>query len=265
MPLRMARSNRILLANCQAHSDSLHFMNYALAILAGMLGALLGWLLTGALAAWVAGLFGMSDFEGGRGMFAFLAVGPLGGLLCMILSVWLVLRRRHGRAPLAPALARLAAVLGAIAVITAAGIWLRLRMVDTYTDSLPPVLEFEIRMPGTLAVTDRSALRVELHTDRNVDEGRLTYDWRAADGGQQVIAGSVPLSFKTSSRLLVVSLPGQPTRLFRLALARDPSSTAAFGTWRRPDHVHGDGGGAVQPAAADDAVALRYRVQAPGE
>jgi hypothetical protein len=240
-------------------------MIYVLAILAGLLGAALGWLVTGTLAAWIAGLFGMSDFEGARGMFAFLAIGPLGGCVSMILSVWLVLRMRHGPAPLGTALARVAAVLSAMALITATGIWLRVQMVDTYTDSLPPVLEFEIRMPAALAVTDRSRLRVELHTDRNVDESRLADDWRATDAGDRVIAGSVPLSFKTSSRLLVVSLPGQPTRLFRIALARDPSSTAAFGAWRRADHVHAERGEAVQPAAADDPVSLRHRVQRAGD
>src|SRR4029450_13736090 len=120
-----------------------------------------------AITAWIAGLFGMSDFEGGRGMFAFLGVGPIGGLVCMIIAAWLVVRAGHGALRLAPALGRMVAVLVAIALIVAAGIWLRLATIDTYTNTLPPELEFEIRVPASLAGSDPAGLRVGLHRGRN--------------------------------------------------------------------------------------------------
>src|SRR5262245_66647743 len=100
-------------------------MLYLWALLAGMGGALAGWFVTGALAAWIAGLYGMSDFEGGRGMFAFLFVGPIGGLLAMILAIWAGLRIGKGRARLGPALGRLGLVLAGSAVVAGGGVGLR--------------------------------------------------------------------------------------------------------------------------------------------
>jgi hypothetical protein len=240
-------------------------MTWVLAVLAGIVGAVVGWFVTGAAAALIAGWFGMSDFEGGRGMFAFLGVGPIGGLLGMVVSIWAVLRRRSATASLGRSAARIGVVVGAIAALVGAGIWLRLATMDTYSGEAPPMLEFEIRVPVAMALPERSAVEVELHTDKNVGQSWFADPWLRAEGGHQVIAGGVPLDFKTSSRLLVVSLRGQPTRLFRLELSRDPASTAALGSWVRPDHVdHPD---QAQPVAAppDDPVGLRYRVRRAGE
>ena len=240
-------------------------MTWILAVLAGIAGAVVGWFVTGALTAWIAGWFGMSDFEGGRGMFAFLGVGPIGGLLAMVLSIWGVLRSRKGKAPLGRSAARIGVVFAGIAALVAAVIWLRLATMDTYTNESPPMLEFEIRVPAAIALPDRSAVEVELHTDKNVGPSWFADPWLRAGGDHQIIAGGVPLDFKTSSRLLVLSLPQQPTRLFRLALSRDPASTAELGAWTRPDHVHDPA--QPQPVAAppDDPVELRYRVRRAGE
>jgi hypothetical protein len=238
---------------------------YLWAILAGVAGAVAGWFVTGVVAAWVAGLLGMSDFEGARGMFAFLFIGPIGGLVTMLLAIWAALRVARGRAPFAPTLARVGLVLAAIAAIAGAGIGLRLATIDTYGDEAPPTLEFEIRVPAAMTPADRSGVRVELHTDRSVGDGYFADPWLRPDGDREVIAGGIPLAFKTVSRLLVVSLPGQPTRLFRLRLSRDPPSTSVLSDWQSPDFV--DAPGASQPTAAppDDPVALRVRVRRAGE
>jgi len=82
-------------------------------VLAAIVAAVVGWFVTGAVALWIAGLCGMSDFEGGRGMFAFLAVGPVGGLIAMIVSAWLVLRFGRAAVPLGRTFVHLALVLGA--------------------------------------------------------------------------------------------------------------------------------------------------------
>jgi hypothetical protein len=240
-------------------------MIYVLSVIAGMVAAVAGWFVTGVVALWVAGWLGMSDFEGGRGMFAFLGVGPIGGLICMVAAVWIVLRVGKGRTTLGHALARLAAVLGTIALVVAAAIWIRLYTLDTYTDSAPPSLELELRIAADLAAPDPSSVRVELHTDKNIGTGWLDDQWLAADGGSKVIAAGVPLAFKTTARLLVLSLPGQPTRIFRLPLSRDPSSTASFGAWRRADHIAVAGEDQPRAAPQDDPVELRYRVRRAGE
>jgi hypothetical protein len=238
---------------------------WLVAIVCGLVAAVAGWFATGALAVWITGLYGMSDFEGQRGMFAFLAVGPIGGLLAMVATVWLVLRIGKGRAPLGRSLARVGGVLAGIAAVVAAAIGVRLLSIDTYTNELPPNLEFEIRIPDAIAIADRDAVRIELHTDENVGEATLFAPWPRSDGDHRVIVGSVPLARKTSGRLLVVTLPGEPVRLFRLSLARDPASTPTLGEWQHATFV--DTKDAAQPVAApkDDPVELRYRVVRAGD
>lgn len=239
-------------------------MLYLATILAGIAAAVAGWFVIGVLALWIAGFFGMSDFEGGRGMFAFFVAGPVGGLVAMLLTIWGILRVAKGRAGLGPTLARVGLVVAGIVAVVGAWIGLRLLTLDTYTNEAPPTLEFEIRVPAALTLPDRSGVRVEVHTDKNVDEGYFADPWLRAEGDRQVIAGGVPLSRKTSSRMLVVSLPAQPTRLFRLGLSRDPGSTPRLGEWRRPDFI--DTPTLDQPARApaDDPVELRHRVRRAG-
>jgi hypothetical protein len=236
-------------------------MIYVAAVLAGIVGAVVGWFVTGVIAVWIAGLYGMSDFEGQRGMFAFLGVGPIGGLTAMVVSVWLVLYLGRGRAPVGATLVRVAIVLIAIGALVAAVIGIRLLSLDTYANSLPPTLEFEVRIPAGMVAPARSDVSVELHTDKNVDPGVLFDDWVEDDNGSRVIHGSLPLSFKTSGRLLVVTFPNQATRLFRLALPRDPASTDTPSAWQRPDHVDPHDGGQPRAAPTDDPVEVRYRIR----
>src|SRR5262249_45586872 len=239
-------------------------MRYLGAALAGMAGAVAGWFVSGALAAWIAGLYGMSDFEGERGMFAFLFVGPIGGLLCMILAIWAVLRIGKGRAPLGATLGRIGLVVAGIAVIVGAGIGLRLLTLDTYSNEAPPTLEFELRVPASMRLPDREAVRVQLHTDKNVGDSYFSDPWLRTEGDHQVIAGGVELRLKTSSRLLVVTLPDEPTRLFKLGLSRNPASTPACGEWRGPDFVDAPGSDRPRAAPANDPVQLRHRVSRAG-
>jgi hypothetical protein len=233
---------------------------YIGALLAGLVAAVGGYFVTGFTAGWIAGLFGMSDFEGGRGMFAFLVVGPIGGLVAMIATIWAVLRAGRGRG----SLGGVAGVLAALVAIVGAGIAVRLWTVPTYSNEAPPSLEFELRFPSAMLPADTD-VGVELHTDHNVGPALVTTPWPPVDGGQQVIAGVVSLDFKTTSRLLVVTVPGEPVRLFRLGLSRDPSSTPSLGDWQHAAHL--DRGGETQPekAPADDPVELRYRVRRAGE
>jgi len=147
-----------------------------------------------------------------------------------------------------------------IAILVGAAILIRLATLDTY-NTAPPQLAFEIRVPTAMSALDPGALRVELHTDKNLGSGQMQRSWQRAQDGYQVVAGSVPLVFKTTSRLLVVFVPDQPTRLFRLSLSRDPPSSPSFGPWQRADHVDAQDGGQPHAAPADDPIELRYRVE----
>jgi len=80
-----------------------------------------------------------------------------------------------------------------------------------------------------------------------------------------VITGLVELAFKTRSRLLVLKLPNQPVRLFRLRLSRDPASTASMSEWQRPDHIDEPAKQGPEAAPPDDPVELRYRVTRAGD
>jgi len=239
-------------------------MIYLLAAFAGFAGAVAGWLVTGILAVAIAGVFGMTDFEGARGMFGFLFAGPIGGLVGMVASVWIVLRFGLSRTSPMRMLARVGGVLAAIALIVAGAIVVRLATLDTYTDTLPPTLEFEVRVSASLAAEDPATIRVELHTDKNAIEGIVHRQPRAEDAAQ-IFDGIVSLDFKTRARVLAVFMPGLPTRLFRLRLARDPDSTTTLGPWMKPNHLDAAGDAQPRPAPPDDPVEIRYRVRRAGD
>ena len=65
-------------------------------LLAGIAGAAIGWIAAAALTIFLGGYFGISDFEGGRGMLAVWGTGPIGGLVGLIAGIVLVLRKRGG-------------------------------------------------------------------------------------------------------------------------------------------------------------------------
>jgi hypothetical protein len=236
-------------------------MIYAVAIVAAAVAAVAGWFATALVAIWLAGLFGMSDFEGGRAMFGFFGAGPIGGLATMVVAAWLVLRVGTGRQPLGAMLARLAAVLAGVVSLAAAAVGVRLWMVDTYTNRLPPALDFELRVAPGVAVPAGEAIDIELHTDRNVGTGLFVGGWETEPSGAHVIAGTVDLAFKTSTRLLLVAFPNQPRRLFRLPLARDPAGNESASAWYRADHWDDPGEPQPRPAPPDDPIELRYRVR----
>lgn len=217
-----------------------------LAALAGTLAAVAGWFVGAALGAWLGGLFGMTDFEGARGMFAAFVTGPLAGLVAMVLAVWGVLRVGRGRAALGPTLARVGIVLAAIAGVVAGGIVLRLALSGTYTNELPPRLAFELRAPAAMVLEDRAAIRVELNTDANSADALLT-DVRTG-GERRVVIGLVELAMKTRSRLL------------------HPASTPAPGAWQHARWVDRQAAdGRPEPAPEGDPVTLRWRVQRAGD
>lgn len=121
-----------------------------------------------------------------------------------------------------------------------------------------PAVEFEIRLPRAAlpAVADS---QVELHTDRNQKlaevQGALTSD----SEGRSVLRGSVTLDYRTAERVVVLNLPGQAQRRFKLRLAASPSRSEEFGPWHLADRVATPPGEPVG-SEPNDAFAIRYRV-----
>ena len=72
-------------------------MRIVLAFLIGILGLIVGWLIA-AIGTYIMGSsLGLSDFEGERAMVAFFAAGPVGGLIGIVIAIWLWSRRRNSR------------------------------------------------------------------------------------------------------------------------------------------------------------------------
>jgi hypothetical protein len=82
-----------------------------------------------------------------------------------------------------------------------------------------------------------------------------------SDGGRPVIPGAVDLYFRTTSRILVLRLPGEPDRLFVLKLADNPGAQAEFGPWQRVDYIDDQPQQAARKGGEGDDYEIRYRVE----
>ncbi|MCF2523205.1 hypothetical protein [Bradyrhizobium sp. G127] len=124
-----------------------------------------------------------------------------------------------------------------------------------------PAVEFEIRLPSAVAKGDlKREAQVELLTDLNQTLAQLDGDLLATEDGRAVLRGSVPLKFRTTERMVVLSLPGQAQRAFKLRLPPNPSPSNEFGPWHMVDRIAPGARPGVVQAAPDDSFAIRYRV-----
>ncbi len=237
------------------------FLTYGLACLAGAAGAVLGALVTAPIAYYLTGLAGVSDHEGGRGMFVVFGLAPLGGLAGLILGIWLVLRYRGGYRGFANLAGRGVLVAAGIAVAAAAGLWVYSQSGDVLaTGGPPPQAKFEIRLPPNAVLPARlEGVSVDLDTDKNAMPANLGE--ARSDGARPVIAGAVDLYFRTTQRIIVLRLPGEPNRLFRLKLAGNPPATKEFGPWQQVDFIDDPAQQSPRAAGPGDDYEIRYRVE----
>jgi hypothetical protein len=122
-----------------------------------------------------------------------------------------------------------------------------------------PSVEFEIRLPKT-AASAVTGTQVELHTDRNQTLAKVQAALASDDDGHSVLRGSVALDFRTTDRVVILNLPGQAQRLFKLRLAASPSHSDQFGPWHLADRVVSPKSGETPRPEPDDTFAIRYRV-----
>ncbi len=121
-----------------------------------------------------------------------------------------------------------------------------------------PAVEFEIRLPPTAASGNlKQDAQVELLTDSNQTLAQLDGNLRKTADGRAVLRGHVPLKFRTSERVVVLSLPGQAQRVFKLRLPANPSPSEDFGPWHMTDRI---APAETTRGAPDDSFAIRYRV-----
>jgi hypothetical protein len=121
-----------------------------------------------------------------------------------------------------------------------------------------PAVEFEIRLPKS-ALTAITDTQVELLTDRNQKLANMQGALAETSDGRSVLKGTVTLDYRTTERLVVLNLPGQGQRQFKLRLPANPTHSDQFSPWHLAD--------GITPATGDtlttethDAFAIRYRV-----
>lgn len=122
-----------------------------------------------------------------------------------------------------------------------------------------PAVEFEIRLPKS-AVSAAAETQVELHTDRNQTLAEVQSALAVGADGGSVLRGSVRLDYRTSDRVVVLNLPGQPQYQFKLRLPANPSPSDRFGPWHLADRVASPGSAEATRSGQHDAFAIRYRV-----
>jgi MFS family permease len=236
-------------------------MTLLLSLLAGIAGAAIGWVAAAALTMALGGLFGVSDFEGGRGMLAIWGIGPLGGLAGLVAGIVLVLRKRGGFS--AGAIAwRLPLVIAGIVALASLAVWWVYETRPILNTSGPaPRLAFEVRLPPGVATAD--GVKAELHTEKNKMPGLVSRDAPRIDNGRALLTGSVELYYRSGWRLLEVRMPGQHDRIFKLNLPASPRRTTEMTRWQKADFIAEPGLSQPRKAGADEAFEIRYRVLWP--
>jgi len=229
-------------------------MAYVFAIVAGLLGAAAGWVAGDTFEPLIAEYRAMlPNIEILRRAVDALNPEPICAGLGLLLAASLTLRFYGGFRTL-PALAwRSLAVVTAVVVFGGATLRVGAVVVDHFgMNAGAPAVAFEIRLPTGTAPATRD-VQIELQTDKNqtiVTDVELT-----RDGDGPLLRGSVPILFRTTDRMIVLSLPNEPVRLFKLRLSETPARHGDFGPWQPADLA------GVAPGKRDAAnIAIRYRV-----
>jgi hypothetical protein len=227
-------------------------MRYILGFLSGLLGMLAGWF---GLAFLVVSLAG-HDRDGGIAMGAFFNIGPFGGLVGLVTGIWLFAKIglvREGAA--LPDAERSGALSDtepsgvsaqqrtrisrpvAVAILLLAGgiaFWGWYEFIRSpYLSHGFMSLDLQFRLPSGM---DLPPSNDDVHVV--VDEvhghaiGLLGESWRGHDGNRQVVLATASLMYKTSYRVVSLSLPGVPLETWRLDLSYNPDPTPDFSPWR---------------------------------
>ncbi len=235
-------------------------MTYILAFLAAIAGIAIGFFLAAALGSVLAPALGISNFEGAAGYFAVFLLVPVGGLIGLVLGLWLVFRYKGGHRTFSAIAGRSAIIVLAIAVVAAASVQLRLATLENFSNGPSPQMEFEIRLPVN-ATIDRQGLDFEMQGGSQRSGGFLRDEWLRHDGDRPVLVGFVPLYTRTSQRMLVVSRPGEPKLLFQIRLSATPAASDRYSDWQRVDFLDDMKADSTprRPGGAEN-FEIRYRV-----
>jgi hypothetical protein len=226
-----------------------------------------GWAVLGHGAGALLAKFASFGTEFDRFLTGLVILGPALGAACMLAAIWLALRA-SGRFPrrrerLRAAAAVVTIILGAGAAAVAANA-ARMALDDARYNRSYTHLAFELRLPaGTSVPEDKSAIRMVLSTP--VLESPALFgarwaseEWLRRDGDRPVIMGLAPLRAKTTDRRLVLGLPGEPERIFRIDLPATPPFGLEASAWMPVAQISENG--VVRPGQAEDQAEIRYRI-----
>lgn len=229
-------------------------MLYVISILAGVLGALVSWA--------VAAMIAVSVGSGTDNLTAFIVIGPLAAIAGFVTAVALTIIIKGDVRTVRGVAARSLCVVLMTGALVTGGYGLRTAVL-THLGMIAkaPAVEFEIRLPRTALTTDlKREAQIELLTDQNQTLARIDDGLRATEDGRAVLRGSVPLKFRTADRTVVLNLPGQEQRAFKLRLPANPSPSDEFGPWHMVDRVVSSARTETSRGMPDDTFAIRYRV-----
>ena len=234
-------------------------MAYAIAIVAGFAGAGLGWIAAGLTAIAILAALGMPPTTS---VFpdTFHLMNQLGAMAGFLIAVGLALRFSGRARSMREGAQSSLVIAAALAVIFAAGSNLRLSAMEHLgLNAGARSIEFEIRLPPVVAAgSSKREAQVELLTDVNQTIAQLRGgDW--SDDGRAILKGTVPIEYLTTQRTLVLNMPGQPQRQFKIRLAANPSRSTEFSPWHLVDVV-ADLKADRERSMLDDSFAIRYRV-----
>lgn len=238
-------------------------MKYVLALLAGIVGAVLGFALGAAAAGVLAPALGITSFEGASGYFAIFIGGPVGALTGIVLGGVFALRRAgyRGFAAVGGRLALVVAGVVGVGGVILAAFWMARPIINT--NGPAPQLVFEIRLPAGVTPSTIAGYSIELQTSKNRMPGTL--EKPRQEEGRTVIAGSVELYFRVWQRMLVLTTPDKTDVLWSLSLGLSPSHAKAFGGWRGADYIGEPDKDEARRATKADQYEIRYRTVWAGE
>jgi len=227
-------------------------MRIVLGFLSGVVGLLAGWFGLAFLVITLAG----PDRDGGIAMGAFFDIGPLGALIGFGVGVWLFVKFGlvAQRAPVAiapspepviasavaatvaPATARISRPFAAVvvAIVGTLAWWAWYEFIRSpYLTHGYMTLALQFRLPAEMAAP-AEAKDVEIVFDEGSQHWPATVSeagWRGHQGNRAVILASVSMMYKTTHRVVTLSMPGVPAQSWTLDLSSDPDPTPGYTAW----------------------------------
>ncbi len=229
-------------------------MLYIISIVAGVLGAFMSWAGAAMIAAFTS--------SGADNLAAFIVIGPLAAVAGFITAVAFTIAIKGEVRTVRGIAVRCLGVVLMTGALATGGYGLRTAVLSHMgMMAKAPAVEFEIRLPKAASAADlKREAQVELLTDQNQTLARIDDGLLATEDGRAVLRGSVPLKFRTAERLVVLSLPGEAQRAFKLRLPANPSPSEVFGPWHMVDRVMSGTRTEAARGIPDDTFAIRYRV-----